>query len=150
MEQWLNRYTEVRQELIDLIKRFPENRVEEVLFGAWSLRQILAHLIGWDVYFTDLLKLLAAGQEPPYWGSIQEFNQLAIAQREDRTWQEVYDEFIQAGEAFIDTYSDVEDDVKDLRFWENRSYTPVKILKVNLHHYEKSHLPEIKKIESSL
>ncbi len=145
MKQAISTFIEVRRELIEEIDRFPASKVDSVLFGEWSLKDVLAHLIGWDEYFARIVGLLKSGEDIPYWGSISSFNEASVNARRDLSWQEVYEEFIAVGEEFVRTYSQIPDNLQETRFWKNRNYSPSRILGVNIHHYAKSHLPEIKK-----
>ncbi|MGD8555598.1 MAG: hypothetical protein PVJ32_09190, partial [Anaerolineales bacterium] len=75
MDQRLSEFTQARQAVIEAIDHFPDDRVDEILFGEWSLKDVLAHLTGWDQYFVEILRLLRSGTEAPHWGSIAKFNQ---------------------------------------------------------------------------
>ncbi|MGD8759218.1 MAG: ClbS/DfsB family four-helix bundle protein [Anaerolineales bacterium] len=145
MDQRLSEFTQARQAVIEAIDHFPDDRVDEILFGEWSLKDVLAHLTGWDQYFVEILRLLRSGKEAPHWGSIAKFNQASVQRRAADGWIEVYDEFIAGGEAFINAYGGLATNEANARFWEGKSYTPNRIIEVNAHHYGKSHLPQIKR-----
>lgn len=143
MQQLVNRFARVRRSLLRALKGFPADRVEVALFGEWNLKCVLAHLAAWDSYFTEILGLLGAGEEVPYWGSIRKFNEASVKKREGWTWDEVHDEFVRAGEEFIEQYGSVGEGLWSKRFWKRRSYTPTKVVEINTHHYE-SHSEEIR------
>ncbi len=144
MKKLVNQFIKVRKEFIETLKKFPIDQVDKRLFGEWNLKDVLAHLAGWDTYFTEILSCLKRGNEIPYWSNIEKFNENSVGNRKYMSWNEVYDEFVSSGEEFIKEYLDVRQDYRSVRFWKKRSYTPTKILEINIHHYEKNHLDEIK------
>lgn len=143
MEERISEFSRVRAQVIELLNRFPVDRIDDILFDEWSLKSIVAHLAGWDRYFTDILKDLEGGMQAPYWGNIQKFNEESVARKIDDSWEEVYAEFVDAGEAFIKAYRQASLSLVEEKFWADRSYTPAEILEVNIHHYAESHLPQL-------
>jgi hypothetical protein len=143
LDERISEFRRVRAILLDVLDQYPDDRVDEVLFDEWSLKSVVAHLSGWDRYFTDILRDLESGRKALYWGSIQEFNEGSVAHRIDLNWSDVYKEFIEAGEAFIESYRQASPSLVEEKFWANRSYTPAEILEVNIHHYAESHLPQL-------
>jgi hypothetical protein len=124
---------------------FPRRVESAVLFGDWNLKDVVAHLTGWDRYFIDILDALQAGEEPPYWGNMTKFNEASVQKRRESSWEVVNDEFVATGEEFIHRYNQLPAEYREVSFWKGRSYTPVRMLEINIHHYGKSHLPQIKK-----
>jgi hypothetical protein len=145
MEGRLIHFGEVRAEFLEVLRAFPAARRNEILFGEWSLKDVVAHLIGWDAYFADILASLKAGKEPPYWGSISRFNEPSVQRRRSASWEVVHDEFVVAGDEFLLRYAQLSPNLWHVRFWKGKRYTPATILDVNLHHYAKSHLPQVKR-----
>jgi hypothetical protein len=150
MEELLDQFTEVREELIGLIRRFPASKRTEQLFHLWSLKEVVAHLAGWDRYFTDIVAALESGEEPPYWKSMTKFNEASLEKRKDETWDSVFAEFVANGEAFVRCYKQIPQSLQHTRFWKRKSYTPAQVLEINIHHYKNDHLSEIKRVLSSL
>lgn len=144
MDELLSQFIEVRDELIETLHRFPAPSRSVVLFGDWNLKDVVAHLTGWDRYFIDILDSLQAGEEPPYWGSMTKFNEASVQKRKETSWEVVLGEFVASGDEFIHRYNQLPAGYWDVRFWKGRSYTPVRILEVNIHHYG-SHLPQVKR-----
>jgi hypothetical protein len=127
------------------LRRFPPGRRDDLLFRDWSLKDVVAHLTGWDQYFTAILKCLETGEKAPFWGSITQFNKASVAKRRALAWKTVYDEFVAAGDEFIRCYGQLSEKTAGTRFWKAKPYTPAKIVDINIHHYAKSHLPEIER-----
>jgi uncharacterized damage-inducible protein DinB len=143
-------FSEVRARLIEALRAFPAHNRNDILFGEWSLKDVIGHLTGWDRYFTAALKSHERGEAPPFWGDITEFNRASVARRKGSSWKKVYDEFVAAGEEFIRAYSQVPEPSADERLWKGKPYTPVSIVDINTHHYGTSHLPQIEKAMARL
>jgi hypothetical protein len=145
MDELVSQFEEVRAEFLDVLRQFPARNRSRILFGKWSLKDVVAHLTGWDQYFVDILISLQAGEEPPYWGNMDKFNEASVQKRRKKPWRAVYDEFVDAGDEFIRCYTQLPTELRDARFWKGRSYTPIRILEIDIHHYAVSHLKPIKK-----
>lgn len=146
MKELVSRFAQIRSDLLATLRGFPVDQVGESVCGEWDLKCVLAHIAGWDSYFTEIAKLLRAGEEVPYWGDIDEFNAASVKKQEDRTRDEVNDEFVRAGEAFIEEYGTLEEALWNKRFWKQGNPTPTWVVKINIEHYTE-HLEEIKGIE---
>ena len=144
MRELVNRFAEVRRDLLETVSGFPADRAGEAVCGEWDLRCVLAHIAGWDSYFTEIATLLRAGEDKiPYWGNIEEFNEASVKKREGRAWDEVNGEFVRGGEAFIEEYAGLEKQLWHKRFWEQGDPAPAWVVKINTEHYVE-HLEEIK------
>lgn len=147
MKDRVGQFVQVRGELLEALERFPVEKVGVPVCGTWDLRCVLAHIAGWDEYFVEIVERLKAGEEVPYWGDIDAFNEASVEERKDRTWDEVKDEFVKAGEDFIAIYSDLEEELWSRRLWEQGKPTPAWVIEINTAHY-REHLEEIgKKLE---
>jgi hypothetical protein len=143
--QSVNRFAQVRRELLQTISRFPEGLAGTAICGQWDIKCVLAHIAGWDIYFTMAVRLLRKGEDVPYRGDhIEKWNAAMVKEREGRTWNEVRDEFGKAGEEFIKEYGNLEGDLGNRRFWGQRKPTPAWVVEYNAEHYEE-HTAGIKK-----
>lgn len=145
MDKPISRFVEVRNQLLEALRRFPARSRNEILFAEWTLKDVVAHLAGWDQYFTAILECLETGEKAPFWGNMTEFNKASVGKRKSAPWKAVYDEFVAAGEEFMRRYGELSEETANTRFWKGRPYTPAMIIEINVHHYAKSHLPEIEK-----
>jgi hypothetical protein len=145
MDQPLSRFVEVRSRVLEALHRFPARSRTDVLFDEWSLKDVVAHLAGWDTYFTAILTCLETGEEAPFWGNMTEFNKASVGKRRALPWESVYDEFVAAGDEFIHRYGQLSKKTAGARFWKARPYTPANIVDINIHHYGKSHLPDMER-----
>jgi hypothetical protein len=141
----VNRFAQVRGDLLKTVSSFPEAKAGEAVCGQWDIKCVLAHIAGWDAYFTAAVRLLKMGKDVPYRGDhVEKWNAAMVKEREGRTWNEVRDEFLKAGEDFLKEYGNLEGDLWNRRFWEQRKPTPAWVVEYNADHYE-GHTAEIKK-----
>jgi uncharacterized protein (TIGR03083 family) len=139
----LDRFGRARSELVATVLGISPDRVQHSVCGEWDIKCVLAHIIGWDITFAEMLKMLKSAQDVPYRGDdIQGWNEAFVRQREDKSWTEVLDEFVQAGALFVEEYGNLENDLWDRRFWEGKDATPAWVLRHNTKHYEE-HWQEI-------
>ena len=147
----VRRFAQARGDLFKAVSGFPEGRANEALCGNWNIQGVLAHIAGWDTYFAMIVRRLRMGEEVPYWGDhpqwgedMEKRNGALVKEREGRTWGEIHDEFVKAGEEFLKEYRNLEEGLWDQRFWGQRKPTPAWVLKHNVEHYEE-HRKEIEK-----
>lgn len=147
----LERFIQVREDLLKTVSSFPEDKAEESVCGAWNIKCVLAHIAGWDAYFTMIGRRLRRGEEVPYWGddpywgeNMEKRNEALVKERGGRTWKEVRVEFVQSSEEFLKEYSNLRGELWNQRFWGGKKPTPAWVLKHNLEHYEE-HRKEIEK-----
>jgi hypothetical protein len=65
---------EARRGLLDAVHALPAGRRDQVFLGTWSVRDLLAHLVGWDHTNREAAGAILAGREP------------AFRQHYDRDW----------------------------------------------------------------
>lgn len=77
----------------------PEDVEQPGVCGEWSVRQIIAHVTGWDEYIYGLLdKVWWDGEALLAWPfDVDEFNAYHVAKREDMTWQDLLHAFRLSG-----------------------------------------------------
>ena len=64
-----------RGKILDSVAVLPPEAQDEVFLGDWSVKDLLAHLIGWDHTNRTAVKEIQAGQKPSFWAHY------------DRDWQ---------------------------------------------------------------
>lgn len=82
-----------RAELLAAARTVPPERRAEVFLGVWSVKDLLAHLIGWDYANRDSVEDIRAGKNPrvfqhynPDWRA---FNALLVQQYRRDDWDEL-------------------------------------------------------------
>lgn len=58
---------DVRARILDLARSLPEAAREQVFLGTWSIRDVLAHLAGWDETNLAATKEVLAGMLPSFY-----------------------------------------------------------------------------------
>jgi hypothetical protein len=134
MKVLIEQFVQTRQELVELINRIPSEKTD-VVFGAWDLKCVLAHLTGWDVYFTKGAQLFERGESVPFWGDIDAHNAQSAKNAEGKSWNEVHAEWLTAGDTLIEVYRALDDSLWEAQIWENPPVTPARFLKITVDHY---------------
>ena len=60
----------IRGKLVELFETIPDTRWDEVFYGKWSLKDLIAHIIGWDIENAKSVKEIISGKVPScfaYW-----------------------------------------------------------------------------------
>ena len=63
----IKKLEQARQEILDLIEPLPENKWNEIFLGKWSLKDFVAHLIGWDIRGLKATREIVQGKLPSYY-----------------------------------------------------------------------------------
>ena len=143
MTKEIEKLSQLRTELIKLIDDFPVDKRLEILFDKWSLKDVLAHLCGWDRLTADALTNLNQGKQSEWGKGVNEMNADNVAKRKERNWDEVYKEFINNSQDMINKYSSLADDLWDKPLYPNKKFSPAKFLKIDIDHYQE-HIEAIK------
>lgn len=81
-----------RRELLDAARALPESQHDTVFLGSWSVKDILAHLVGWDYANMEAIAAVRSGQLPafyahydPDWrsfnaGLVRQYRQASLAE----------------------------------------------------------------------
>ena len=57
----------VRQEIVDGVSSLPSARHDEAFLGRWSVKDLIAHLIGWDYTNLEAVKEILRGKLPRFY-----------------------------------------------------------------------------------
>jgi hypothetical protein len=74
-DQTLSALTETRQKLLSAASKISEEDQDVIFLGVWSIRDLLAHLIGWDHTNIDAIKSVMHNEVPAFY------------EYRDRDWQ---------------------------------------------------------------
>ncbi len=74
------------------------------IYPLWTIREMLAHLSGWDAAVIDLMRAVLAGQTPATLAAhgIDVYNAESIAARESLDYDQVYREYIEVRKTLIE------------------------------------------------
>ncbi len=145
----IKEFRKVRDELITAVNKFPQSKREEPLFEGWSLKDVIAHFAGWDLYFTQCVQHLVLGEKISFFGATNSFNKETVAARKNLPFGPVHKEFVNGGETFIREFEKLDRNLWRKKFWPKKTYTPLAVLKINIDHYKKAQLKDIQKLNSS-
>jgi hypothetical protein len=142
----VSEFKQIQVEFNKVLEMFPINKVNEKLFGEWNIKDVIAHFIGWDREFTETLLSLKNGTNHTYWGKIYEFNEKTVTASKSKSWNELLNEFRESGSEFIESYVDYPTNLLNTKIWKDKIYTPVRILEINIHHYQKAQFVRINEL----
>ena len=55
-----------RRSLLEAAGELPPERLDEVFLGTWSVKDLLTHLVGWDITNLQAIQEILAGQPPAF------------------------------------------------------------------------------------
>jgi len=105
-----------RAALLDAIKDLPAERLDQKgVVGAWSIKNVLAHLVAWESAVTDFLPArIATGARPAIFALIGDdedgWNAQQVAAREHLTPQQQLDAFEQSRQALLQSLRNLGDE----------------------------------------
>jgi hypothetical protein len=128
--------------LHDALKGLNEAQMTEVWLGAWSVREIVAHMSGWHREMAPALERLARGERPippgVSYDDVDAWNATFAAPAQGRAVADVLLEFDETHEAFMHAA----DQVPDARFEPGK--TAWKIVDFNSAHHYHEHGEQIR------
>jgi hypothetical protein len=93
MELLLDALQEARADLLDQAASLSDAQQETVFLGIWSIKELLAHLAGWDVTNLEAVKDILAGKVPVFYDHYdhdwQSYNATLVAAYGRATIQEL-------------------------------------------------------------
>lgn len=98
-EKILSDLVETRRKILDVVSSLPPAAQDEIFLGVWSIKDLLAHLVGWDLANLAAAHAVLAGQLPDFYAYY------------DRDWK-TYNARLVAehkGDNFADLYASVEE-----------------------------------------
>ena len=90
-----------RQKMLSQLDKIDQNRK---IYPLWTIREILAHLSGWDDAVIAFIQALSAGQTPatPASRGMDAYNAETVATREGLDYDHIYREYIQTRKILLD------------------------------------------------
>ncbi len=96
IDELLEGNAQARAELMQAVDALPAERRTEGWYGPaqWSVKEIVAHLIGWQIGWAHALELMARGERPavPGYEDDDSYNARSVAARSGRSWEELMGE----------------------------------------------------------
>lgn len=66
-DQIISRLTEVRGRILEAASSLPVEKQDEIFLGVWSVKDLLAHLVGWDFTNIEAGREILAGKLPRFY-----------------------------------------------------------------------------------
>lgn len=145
MKKQIAELSKLRNELVAVVNNYPQAQREMVIFDKWSLKDVLAHLAGWDEIAISAINTLIKGQTSEWGLSVDAQNKESVQLRQTKIWPEVYTEFVTKSQELIETYSKLSDDLWDQPLYCGKKFSPLKFLKTDIRHYSE-HLDKVKRL----
>lgn len=139
----LNKFKKISGELDSLIQKFSQERREEILFDKWSLKNVVSHLNHWMLHDIDCLENIIQGTEPFWEPDVEIFNQRGVEARKNKSWDEIYSEFVNLKNRVIDLYTKLPTGLYDKKFWNGKDETPTEFLKEDITHWKDEHIASL-------
>ena len=78
MKKLIKDFKQARLAVIQALDSFPKGKREEILFEKWTLKDLIAHMNGWNIIGTKAVRSLKQGKTAPWAGNIHQFNELNV------------------------------------------------------------------------
>jgi len=92
-EQIIAELIEARREILDAAALLPAEQQDQVFLGVWSVKDLLAHLVGWDLANLAAAREVLAGQLPAFYAhhdrEWRTYNACLVAQHKLAGWVEM-------------------------------------------------------------
>lgn len=100
-ETLIQRYETSRTKMIEHLDEIDKNRK---IYPLWTVREIIAHLSGWDDAAIAFIRSLVAEKEPatPAARGIDVYNSETVATREGLSYDHIYREYIETRKVLLE------------------------------------------------
>ncbi|MGD8306144.1 MAG: ClbS/DfsB family four-helix bundle protein [Ignavibacteria bacterium] len=111
-------WIKLREELFSSSGRFiqsvkklnPGIREKVIDKGAWSPKDVLSHIVGWDIEVEKKFKEFIVNPDADDEYDIDAFNTKSVAERKDKSWNDVMDELNRAQAELSKVVNDLSED----------------------------------------
>jgi hypothetical protein len=137
-------------ETIEAVEDFPQDKREVPLFDKWSLKDVVAHITGWNKQRIFELNAFLDGKAIRKISDFDSFNENSVNGRKYLPWEDVFKEFVDSCKDLVGAFNSIPIELVDMEVWPESTMTPRTWLQIDLDHMKLEHLPEIKKISDSI
>jgi hypothetical protein len=92
-DQTLSALAEARQNIFDAVSNISDQNQDLIFLGIWSVRDLLAHLVGWDYTNINAIKSMMKGEIPAFYkyrdGDWQTYNARLVKRYKRGSLQEL-------------------------------------------------------------
>jgi hypothetical protein len=94
-----------RRAVLAAVQSLPANRMDEIFLGTWTVKDLLAHLAGWDFTNLQAVQEILAGQRPTFFRYFDQdwhtYNQQLVEQYRIEPWPALWAEVNDSHEQLI-------------------------------------------------
>jgi hypothetical protein len=146
-ETLIQRLEASRAEMIKHLDEIDKNRE---IYPLWTVREIIAHLSGWDDASIGFVRAILADEIPltPAARGIDVYNEETVATREGLDYDHIYREYIATRSALLDLIRKVPEEKIAKKFilpWGGEG-TLLDIVNIFEHHEREEHAGDVRKI----
>lgn len=134
---------DVCKQLINAVEAFPKDKVDDILFDQWSLKNSISHIIGWNLLRIKEINAFLNNEPIIKINNFQELNEVFVDERKDKSWDEVFKEFESSCHKLVISFKSIPEDLMDKKVWEDSSMTPGKWLDIDTKHLRGEHLAQL-------
>ena len=146
MDNKIKELEEVCNEITEAVENFPQDKRESLLFDKWGLKDVVAHITGWNVQRVSELDALLEGKTIRKISDFDSFNENSINARKNLSWDVVVKEFVDSCKDLVGAFNSIPTELIDMEVWPDSTMTPRIWLQIDTDHIKLEHLPEIRKI----
>ena len=143
MNNQIKEYKKAREKFLEAVNRFPEGKRIVKLFGTWSIKDMLAHIVGWECLSVEKVRAIKNRQLPEWIEDVDKQNAKVVKEFENKDWSEVYAALIKSGNEMIQEYESLPAELCVKQAGPNLKYTPQRFLEQETKHYQENHLQKI-------
>lgn len=78
--------------------------------------------------------------------SSKDFNDKITSDTESQLWNRVYEDFVQSSSKLVEAYKKLPASLWDKQIWPDKQMTPKEYIQLEINHYSKEHLPQIREL----
>jgi hypothetical protein len=141
-----------RKDILDAVAGFNPKQQNQVFLGEWSIKELLAHLTGWDRTYIAAVQDLQAGESPSFYAAYDEdwqtYNLNLVREYMKDDWSELISEVKESHKQLVDYLQTLteEDLTKDWGVrYDGTPVTVARLIEAEIKD-EREHLRQIKKM----
>lgn len=142
----IKKFKRIRDLVWQEIYGFPETKRAKLLFGEWTIKDVIAHLNNWMVHDIDCLTALKEGKIPLWEPNVDDFNKKGVLARRSFSWNQLCEEFTSLSDHLLNIYQKYPTGLYSSKIWPDKEETPEKFLEEDIDHWTL----ELKNIKSKL
>lgn len=133
-------------ELTNLIINFPFELREKKLFYDWTLREVVAHIAGWNLQRIGEIEAFLQGKKIEKILDFDAFNKQVIHQKRYYSWEALIDELKHSSSDLVLSFDSIVEDLANKKIWVDANSTPTTWLQLDIEHLRNEHISKLKTV----